>query len=424
MSKVLIVDDERSIRHTLRDILEFEKYQVDEASDGMEALVKVKQNTYDVIILDIKMPKLDGMDALDRIQEIASETPVVMISGHASIDTAVEAVKKGAFDFISKPPDLNRLLITLRNAMDKSELITERKVLQTKVSGSRSQPIVGKSKCIGQIMDTIELVAPTEARVLVTGPNGTGKELVAHWIHQKSHRKDHPLIEVNCAAIPSELIESELFGHEKGAFTSAIKQRTGKFELANGGSIFLDEIGDMSLSAQAKVLRALQENKIVRVGGDKQIRVDVRVIAATNKDLRKLIDAGRFREDLYHRLAVIIIDVPPLKDRVEDIPQLISHFCEDICKDYGIPQKQFDAKSIKKLQSLPWTGNIRELKNVVERLIILGGKTISPQDIDKFVLPTAQSALEMKEVLSRFTDLKDLQKYIEQEYTNYQASVE
>ncbi len=423
MSKVLIVDDERSIRHTLRDILEFEKYQVDEASDGMEALVKVKQNSYDVIILDIKMPKLDGMDALDRIQEIARETPVVMISGHASIDTAVEAVKKGAFDFISKPPDLNRLLITLRNAMDKSELITERKVLQTKVTNSRSQPMVGKSKCIGQILDTIDLVAPTEARVLVTGPNGTGKELVAHWIHQKSNRNEHPLIEVNCAAIPSELIESELFGHEKGAFTSAIKQRTGKFEMANGGTIFLDEIGDMSLSAQAKVLRALQENKIVRVGGEKQIRVDVRVIAATNKDLRKLINAGRFREDLYHRLAVIIIDVPPLKDRVEDIPQLINHFCEEICKDYGIPEKQFDSKSIKKLQSLPWTGNIRELKNVVERLIILGGKTISSQDVEKFVLPTAQSALEMKEVLSRFTDLKDLQKYIEEEYTNYQSSV-
>ncbi len=424
MSKVLIVDDERSIRHTLRDILEFEKYEVDEACDGMEALVKIKQNLYDVIILDIKMPKMDGMDALDRIQEIARETPVVMISGHASIDTAVEAVKKGAFDFISKPPDLNRLLITLRNALDKSELITERKVLQTKVSNTRFQPIVGQSKCIGQIMSTIELVAPTDARVLVTGQNGTGKELVAHWIHQKSNRRDHPLIEVNCAAIPSELIESELFGHEKGAFTSAIKTRTGKFELANGGTIFLDEIGDMSLSAQAKVLRALQENKIVRVGGDKQIRVDVRVIAATNKDLRKLIDAGRFREDLYHRLAVIIIDVPPLKERVEDIPMLIQHFCAEICKDYGIPEKQFDAKAIKKLQTLPWTGNIRELKNVVERLIILGGKIISAQDIDRFVLPTAQSSLEMKEVLSRFTDLRDLQRYIEQEYTNYQASIE
>src|SRR6187399_1420741 len=323
MSKVLIVDDERSIRHTLRDILEFEKYDVDEACDGMEALVKIKQNPYDVIILDIKMPKMDGMDALDKIQEIARETPVVMISGHASIDTAVEAVKKGAFDFISKPPDLNRLLITLRNAMDKSELITERKVLQTKVNYSRTQPIIGSSKCVDQIMSTIDLVGPTEARVLITGQNGTGKELVAHWIHQKSHRKDNPLIEVNCAAIPSELIESELFGHEKGAFTSAIKTRTGKFEMANGGTIFLDEIGDMSLSAQAKVLRALQENKIVRVGGDKQIRVDVRVIAATNKDLRKEVEENRFREDLYHRLSVILIQVPPLKERKEDIPLLV-----------------------------------------------------------------------------------------------------
>jgi DNA-binding NtrC family response regulator len=422
MSKVLIVDDERSIRHTLRDILEFEKYEVDEAADGMECLVKVKQNPYDVIILDIKMPKMDGMDALDKIQELARETPVVMISGHASIDTAVEAVKKGAFDFISKPPDLNRLLITLRNAMEKSELISERKVLQYKVSNTRFQPIIGQSKCINQIMSTIELVAPTEARVLVTGQNGTGKELVAHWIHQKSNRCDHPLIEVNCAAIPSELIESELFGHEKGAFTSAIKQRTGKFELANGGTIFLDEIGDMSLSAQAKVLRALQENKIVRVGGEKQIRVDVRVIAASNKDLRKLIDSGRFREDLYHRLAVIIIDVPPLKDRIDDIPALIQHFCSEICKDYGIPEKSFDQKAIKKLQSLPWTGNIRELKNVVERLIILGGKSISAQDIDRFVLPTTQSIVEMREVLSRFNDLRDLQKYIEQEFVNYQAS--
>jgi two-component system nitrogen regulation response regulator NtrX len=347
-----------------------------------------------------------------------------MISGHASIDTAVEAVKKGAFDFISKPPDLNRLLITLRNAMDKSELISEKRVLQTKVAYQRNQPIVGSSKCIQQIHNTIDLVAPTDARVLITGQNGTGKELVAHWIHQKSQRRDAPLIEVNCAAIPSELIESELFGHEKGAFTSAIKTRTGKFELANGGTIFLDEIGDMSLSAQAKVLRALQENKIVRVGGDKQIKVDVRVIAATNKDLRKLIDAGRFREDLYHRLAVIIIDVPALKDRVDDIPALIQHFNTEICKDYGIPEKTFDAKAIKKLQSLPWTGNIRELKNVVERLIILSGKTITAADVDRFVLPTAQSVLEMREVLSRFSDLRDLQRYIEQEFTSYQASLE
>lgn len=424
MSKVLIVDDERSIRHTLKDILEFEKYEVDEAGDGMEALVKIKQGTYDVIILDIKMPKMDGMDALDKIQELAPETPVVMISGHASIDTAVEAVKKGAFDFISKPPDLNRLLITLRNAMDKSELISEKRVLQTKVSNNRSQPIVGNSKGIQQIMSTIDLVAPTEARVLITGQNGTGKELVAHWIHQKSQRRDSPLIEVNCAAIPSELIESELFGHEKGAFTSAIKTRPGKFELANGGTIFLDEIGDMSISAQAKVLRALQENKIVRVGGDKQIKVDVRVIAATNKDLRKLIDAGRFREDLYHRLAVIIVDVPPLKDRIDDIPCLIQHFNTEICKDYGIPEKSFDSKAIKKLQTLPWTGNIRELKNVVERLIILSGKTIQASDVDRFVLPTANSILEMRDVLTRFTDLKELQRFIEQEYTSYYASQE
>jgi transcriptional regulator with GAF, ATPase, and Fis domain len=308
--------------------------------------------------------------------------------------------------------------------MDKSELISERKVLQTKVANPRFHPIIGQSKCIAQILNTIELVAPTDARVLVTGQNGTGKELVAHWIHQQSNRRDHSLIEVNCAAIPSELIESELFGHEKGAFTSAIKTRTGKFELANGGTIFLDEIGDMSLSAQAKVLRALQENKIVRVGGEKQIRVDVRVIAATNKDLRKLIDAGRFREDLYHRLAVIIIDVPPLKDRIDDIPELTQHFCAEICKDYGIPEKTFDAKAMKKLQSLPWTGNIRELKNVVERLIILGGKSISAQDIDRFVLPTAQSIVEMREVLSRFTELKDLQRYIEQEFVNYQSSID
>lgn len=424
MSKVLIVDDERSIRHTLREILQDEKYEVDEAGDGLEALVKIKQNSFDVIVLDIKMPKMDGMDALDKIQEIAPETPVVMISGHASIDTAVEAVKKGAFDFISKPPDLNRLLITLRNAMDKSELISEKRVLQTRVAHQRSQPIVGNSKCVRQILGTIDLVAPTDARVLITGQNGTGKELVAHWIHQKSQRRDAPLIEVNCAAIPSELIESELFGHEKGAFTSAIKTRTGKFELANGGTIFLDEIGDMSLSAQAKVLRALQESKIVRVGGDKQIKVDVRVIAATNKDLRKLIDAGRFREDLYHRLAVIIIDVPALRDRMDDIPALIQHFNAEICKDYGIPEKTFDAKALKKMQSLPWTGNIRELKNVVERLIILGGKTITAADIDRFVLPTAQGVLEMREVLSRFSDLRDLQRFVEQEFSNYQASLE
>lgn len=424
MAKILVVDDEASIRRTLRDVLEYEKYTIDEAIDGYDALTKVKEQKYDAIILDIKMPKMDGMEVLERIQLLVPDTPVIMVSGHANIDTAVEAVKKGAFDFISKPLDLNRLFITIRNALDRSNLVIETKTLRRKVDSYKTQEIVGESEPIRQLKSMLDTVAPTDSRVLILGPNGTGKELVARWVHEKSNRAKAPFVEVNCAAIPSELIESELFGHIKGSFTGAIKDHAGKFEQANGGTLFLDEIGDMSLSAQAKVLRALQENKIVRVGGDKQIRVDVRVIAATNKDLRKLIDAGRFREDLYHRLAVIIIDVPPLKERVEDIPQLIQHFCAEICKDYGIPEKQFDAKAIKKLQSLPWTGNIRELKNVVERLIILGGKTISAQDIDRFVLPTAQSAVEMKEVLSRFSDLRDLQRYIEQEYTNYQASID
>ena len=335
MAKILIVDDEKSIRYTLKDILEFEKYQVDEAKDGMECIVKVQKNDYDVIILDIKMPKMDGMEALERIQILKPDIPVVMISGHANIDTAVEAVKKGAFDFISKPPDLNRLLITIRNAMDKSSLITETKVLKRKVSKAKVQEIIGESDNIQKIKGTIDRVAPTDARVLVTGPNGTGKELVARWIHEKSPRSDKPIIEVNCAAIPAELIESELFGHEKGAFTSAVKQRIGKFEQANGGTLFLDEIGDMSLSAQAKVLRALQENKITRVGGDKEIKVDVRVIAATNKDLRAEINGKRFREDLYHRLAVIIIQVPALNERRADIPMLVDHFITQICNEYG-----------------------------------------------------------------------------------------
>ena len=376
MAKILIVDDERSIRRTLREILEFEKYQVDEAVDGLDCLVKLKQNKYDVIILDIKMPKMDGMEALDRIQILAHDTPVIMISGHANIDTAVEAVKKGAFDFISKPPDLNRLLITIRNAMDKSSLITETKVLKRKVSKAKVQEMIGESEGINTIKATIDRVAPTEARVLVTGPNGTGKELVARWIHEKSPRVSNPIVEVNCAAIPSELIKSELFGHEKGAFTSAVKQRIGKFELANGGTLFLDEIGDMSLSAQAKVLRALQENRITRVGGDKEIQVDVRVIAATNKDLRKEINAGRFREDLYHRLAVIIIDVPALNERKDDIPQLVDHFNKQICQEYGVTPKKIEPAAIQALQSVNWTGNIRELRNVIERLIILSGEQI------------------------------------------------
>ena len=357
MAKILVVDDDRSIRRTLKDILEFEKYAVEEAEDGLDCLVKLKQNKYDVIILDIKMPKMDGMEAIDRIQDLCPETPVVMISGHGTINTAVEAVKKGAFDFIQKPPDLNRLLITVRNALDKSTLITEKKVLQRKVTKSKVQEIIGESAGIKHIMSTIKRVAPTDARVLVNGQNGTGKELVARWIHEYSPRNKKPIIEVNCAAIPSELIESELFGHEKGSFTSAHKMRLGKFELANGGTLFLDEIGDMSLSAQAKVLRALQESVITRVGGDKVIKVDVRVIAATNKDLKKEIAEGRFREDLYHRLAVIIVKVPSLNERADDIPILVDHFIKQVCGEYGTPVKKIAPAALKLLQNLNWSGN-------------------------------------------------------------------
>ncbi len=416
MAKVLIVDDERSIRKTLRDILEFEKYTVDEAVDGLECVVKIKQNQYDVIVLDIKMPKMDGMDALERIQELACDTPVVMISGHATIDTAVEAVKKGAFDFISKPPDLNRLLITLRNAMDKSSLITEKKVLQRKIQKTDTPEMIGESPQMNQIKETIERVAPTDARVLITGQNGTGKELVARWMHYRSQRCNSPIVEVNCAAIPSELIESELFGHEKGAFTSAVKQRIGKFEQANGGTIFLDEIGDMSLSAQAKVLRALQENRITRVGGDKEIPVDVRVIAATNKDLLKQIAMGQFREDLYHRLAVIIIDVPPLNQRKEDIPSLVEHFAEAICMDYGVAKKDFSPKALKKLQSFEWSGNIRELRNVVERLIILGGNVIDDKDVANLVSSVSPTKTQVRNLFKDFKDVDEIHKYIDREY--------
>lgn len=387
MAKVLIVDDETPIRRTLKEILEFEKFKVEEACDGLECLVQLKKTQYDVILMDIKMPKMDGMEALERIQTLAPDTPVVMISGHANIDTAVEAVKKGAFDFISKPPDLNRLLITVRNAMDKSSLITETKVLKKKVSSYKTQEMIGESEPMLKIKETIDKIAPTEARVLITGQNGTGKELVARWIHEKSHRNKGPIVEVNCAAIPSELIESELFGHEKGSFTSAHKQRIGKFEQANGGTIFLDEIGDMSLDAQAKVLRALQESKITRVGGEKEIRVDVRVLAATNKELRKEIEAKRFREDLYHRLAVIIIEVPPLNNRREDIPQLVEHFISQICNEYGIASKKTTKEALVALQNVNWTGNIRELRNVVERLIILSGNEITAEDVIQYVGP-------------------------------------
>ena len=423
MAKVLIVDDEQSIRRTLREILEFERYEVDEASDGLECLVKLKRANFDVVIMDIKMPKMDGMDALERIQLLAPDTPVVMISGHANIDTAVDAVKKGAFDFISKPPDLNRMLITLRNAMDKSSLITETKVLRKKVSKTKTQEIIGESAAIAKVKTDIEKVAPTDARVLITGPNGSGKELVAHWIHEKSHRSAYPMIEVNCAAIPSELIESELFGHEKGSFTGAHKNRTGKFEQANGGSIFLDEIGDMSLKAQAKVLRALQENRITRVGGDKEIKVDVRVLAATNKDLRAEIAAGKFREDLYHRLAVIIIDVPALDNRREDIPELVEHFITLICQEYGISMKEISKEAMIALQNVNWSGNIRELRNVVERLIILSGEKITDKDVFSYVVPSSSTKnSKFKEIFEKFNNVDDLQKFIKEEYSNYKSN--
>jgi len=423
MPKILIVDDEGSIRRTLREILEFEKFKVTEAANGMEALVKLKKDSFDVVLLDIKMPKMDGMETLERIQELQPDVPVVMISGHANIDTAVEAVKKGAYDFIAKPPDLNRLLITLRNAMDKSNLVTETKILKNKVAKAKVQEIIGESQAIDRIKETIDRVATTDARVLITGPNGTGKELVARWLHQKSPRSDKPVIEVNCAAIPAELIESELFGHEKGAFTSAMKQRIGKFEQANGGTLFLDEIGDMSLKAQAKVLRALQESRITRVGGDKEIRVDVRVVAATNKDLRREIAAGRFREDLYHRLAVILINVPSLNDRTEDIPLLIEHFNKQICSEYGIKPKGITDAAIAALKEVNWTGNIRELRNVVERLIILGGEKIDAQHVQRYVSSAANMPQQsLAEVFASFNAVEDLHRYIDKAYADFKKN--
>ncbi|WP_163708829.1 sigma-54-dependent transcriptional regulator [Mangrovibacterium lignilyticum] len=385
MSKILVVDDERSIRNTLKDILEYEKYQVDLAEDGISGLELVQKNEYDIVLCDIKMPGMDGIEVLEKIQEAGIDTPVVMISGHGNIDTAVESIKKGAFDFIEKPLDLNRLLITIRNATDKSNLITETKVLKKKVS--KKYEIVGESETILKITNMADRVAPTDARVLITGSNGTGKELIARRLHEKSNRSSQPFIEVNCAAIPSELIESELFGHEKGAFTSALKQRKGKFEQADGGTLFLDEIGDMSLSAQAKVLRALQENIITRVGGEKPIKVDVRVVAATNKNLSDEIEKGNFREDLYHRLSVILIKVPSLNERPDDIPLLANHFISQICGEYGMPRKNIQPEAIAKLQEMKWTGNIREFRNVIERLIILCDKTITGEDVDAFAAP-------------------------------------
>ena len=421
MAKILIVDDEPAIRKTLREILQFEKYEVEEANDGIQCLGKLKNGKYDVIIMDIKMPKMDGMEALERVQMISSDTPVIMISGHANIDTAVDAVKKGAFDFIAKPPDLNRLLITVRNAMDKSSLIVDNKVLKRKVHKTKTQVIIGNSAPIVDIKQTINRVAPTDARVLITGANGTGKELVARWLHDKSARASGPIVEVNCAAIPSELIESELFGHEKGSFTGAYKQKIGKFEQANGGTIFLDEIGDMSLSAQAKVLRALQESKIVRVGGDKEISVNVRVLAATNKNLRDEINAKNFREDLYHRLAVIIITVPTLNERREDIPMLIEHFIKIICSEYGVIPKKIEDDALLALQNVNWTGNIRELRNVVERLIILSGEKIRKGDVTTFVTSTAVTSKSkiLEDMFSKYKNIDDLISFVKKEYDEY-----
>ncbi len=413
MSKILIIDDEKSIRGTLREILEYEKYEVIEASDGIEGLEIIKKDEIDLVLCDIKMPKMDGMEVLTANQEIKPDLPFIMISGHGTIDTAVEATKKGAYDFIQKPPDLNRLLITVRNALEKKDLVIETKILKRRVNKTRD--ILGNSSPILRIKDTIDKVAPTEARVLITGENGSGKELVAKWIHERSNRANGPLIEVNCAAIPSELIESELFGHEKGSFTSAIKQRIGKFEQANGGTLFLDEIGDMSPSAQSKVLRALQENKITRVGGEKEIPVDVRIIAATNKDLFKEIELNNFRMDLYHRLSVILIHVPSLNDRRDDIPELAQSFLEEICNDYGMPAKRFSLEAMNYLQNLNWTGNIRELHNMVERLIILSDKVISDIDVqnnlssaninlNKVIIKTSESTLFNMQNFQEFKD--------------------
>ncbi len=384
MSKILVIEDEAAIRRVLVKILseESDTYNVEEAEDGLAGIEKIKGSDYDLVLCDIKMPKMDGVEVLEKALKIKPEIPFIMISGHGDIDTAVNTMRLGAFDYISKPPDLNRLLNTVRNALDRKELVVENKLLKKKVS--KKYEMIGESDAIADIKEMIEKVAPTDARVLITGPNGTGKELVAHWLHQKSERSKGPMIEVNCAAIPSELIESELFGHVKGAFTSANKDRAGKFEAANGGTIFLDEIGDMSLSAQAKVLRALQENKIQRVGSDKDIKVDVRVVAATNKDLKKEIEDNQFREDLYHRLAVILIKVPALNDRRDDIPLLVAHFSKHIANEQGTVAKAFAPDAIKQLQEYDWTGNIRELRNVIERLIILGGDEVTKKDVQLF----------------------------------------
>ena len=384
MPRILIIDDEKAIRNTLKEILEFESYTVDQAEDGPAGLDMLIQQKYDVVLCDIKMPKMDGLEVLTRAQAMGTDAAFIMVSAHGSIDTAVEATKKGAYDFLPKPPDLNRLLVTVRNALDRTKLVSETKTLKKKLSVAKGSEMVGSSAALGAVRKAIEKVAPTDARVLITGPNGAGKEMVARQLHELSNRANGPMVEVNCAAIPSELIESELFGHEKGSFTSAVKQRIGKFEQADGGTLFLDEIGDMSLSAQAKVLRALQENKITRVGGEKEISVNVRVLAATNKDLMQEIADRNFREDLYHRLSVILIQVPSLNDRREDIPDLIQKFLNDIAADYGNKPKKVDPAALAYLKGLDWRGNIRELRNVVERLVIMSDDTISEGDAKAF----------------------------------------
>jgi two-component system nitrogen regulation response regulator NtrX len=429
MAKLLIIDDERAIRSTLREILEYENYEVEDVDNGLDGLELIKKKRFDLVLCDIKMNRMDGMEVLEQALAYSPDLPFIMISGHGTVETAIEASKKGAFDFISKPPDLNRLLITVRNALDRGSLVTETKVLKRRVSKTRD--ILGSSESIAKIKETIDRVAPTEARVLITGANGSGKELVARWLHEKSNRADNALIEVNCAAIPSELIESELFGHEKGSFTSAVKQRIGKFELANGGTLFLDEIGDMSLSAQAKVLRALQENKITRVGGEKEQEVNVRVLAATNKNLLKEIEAGNFRMDLYHRLNVINIHVPNLTERTEDIPEIAQSFLDDICKGYGMPVKTIAPEAMVALQALPWTGNVRELHNMIERLIILSDKVITEHDVIAFANPgggtnigaaTSGAHVTSKGTLTNFDQFNNFQEYkdhAEKEYIKF-----
>lgn len=410
MSKILIIDDEKAIRSSIREILEYENYQVDEASNGEEGLQKILDEEYAAVLCDVKMPKMDGVTVLTKAKEIDEDLPFIMISALNSIETAVEATKKGAYDYISKPADLNRLLVALRNAIEKKSLSIETKVLRRKVT--RTREMIGESPAIQNIMETINKVASTDARVMITGDNGTGKELVARWVHEKSNRAKNILVEVNCAAIPTDLIESELFGHEKGAFTSAIKQRIGKFEQANGGTIFLDEVGDMSLAAQAKVLRALQENKITRVGGEKDIDVDVRVIAATNKNLLQEIEKGSFRMDLYHRLSVILIHVPALNERKEDIPILAEKFIKEACEDNGLPKKTFTPQALEELKKLDYFGNIRELRNVVERLVILGQARITIEDVQKFASPLSARE-EEKSIFERFQTLQEFKEYVE-----------